>query len=138
MFRRLVVFFFHGAFSLLAEECRLKIPTASIVAAPSANGVFSKWPRGKRRRLETDVRIDAAEVCAEACRKNSINGKRRRFRRYYSGPWRPSQFPARCIRDAGLVQGLAVAALRPRQPGKHEQSGLGVVGPNAALCLLGQ
>ena len=39
MFRRLVVIFLHGVFSLLAEECRLRIPTASIVAAPSVHGV---------------------------------------------------------------------------------------------------
>jgi hypothetical protein len=39
LLRRLVVIFLHGVFSLLAEECRLRIPTASIVAAPSVHGV---------------------------------------------------------------------------------------------------
>jgi hypothetical protein len=51
LFRRLVVFFFHGAFSLSAEEYRLGTLTAPIVAAPSAKGVVSKWARGNRNRF---------------------------------------------------------------------------------------
>jgi hypothetical protein len=38
---RLVVILFHGVFSLLAEECRLRTLSASIVTAPSVHGVFA-------------------------------------------------------------------------------------------------
>src|ERR1700722_12134688 len=51
LFRRLVVFVLHGDFSLLAEECRLYILTALIVASPSGNGVFSELLRRNSRRL---------------------------------------------------------------------------------------
>jgi hypothetical protein len=40
LLRRLVVIFFHGVFPLSAEECRLDVAAASIVAAPSVHGGF--------------------------------------------------------------------------------------------------
>ena len=43
MLRRLVVGFFHSDFSCLADKFRLSAQATSIVAARSANGVYTKW-----------------------------------------------------------------------------------------------
>ena len=55
MFRRFVVCFFHGVFSLLAEKYGLLTLRAPIVASASANGVFSEPLKAELSHRSTNL-----------------------------------------------------------------------------------